>query len=231
MAMKEQTQKRKAKILVVDDHPIVRHGVRCMLNKEEDLLVCGEAEDGNQALQAIEKLKPDLVLLDISLKRFDGLKLTKIIRVDYPDVAVLILSMHDEAVYARKALRSGAKGYIMKGEAFDKLVPAIRQVLRGEIYVSDEVKKDVLADFAGPQGEHAGSFVDRLSDRERQIFILLGQGYSSRAMADRLGLSIKTIETHRSRIKLKLNIESNQRLLVASAEWADSEGLRPSLTT
>lgn len=229
MAMKEQTQKRKAKILIVDDHPIVRYGIGRILNKEDDLIVCGEAEDGNEALQAIEKLKPDLVLLDISLKRFDGLKLAKIIRVDHPDIPVLILSMHDEAVYARKALRSGAKGYIMKEESSEKLVSSVRQVLRGEIYVSDAVKKEVLTNFGAPRSEQSKSFVDKLSDRERQIFILLGQGYSSRAIAEKLALSVKTIETHRSRIKLKLNIENNQQLLVTSAEWANDEGLKPSL--
>jgi len=228
--MKEQTPKRKTKILVVDDHPIVRYGISRILNKEEDLVVCGDAEDGNEALLAVEKHKPDLILMDISLKRYDGLKLTKIIRTDYPEIPVLILSMHDEAVYARKALRSGAKGYIMKEESSEKLVSAIRQVLRGEIYVSDNVNKNVLTDFAAPAGERGMSLVDTLSDRERQVFILLGQGYSSRAIAEKLLLSVKTVETHRSRIKLKLSIESNQQLLVASAEWAAGEGLKPVLT-
>jgi len=230
MAMKEQTAKRKTKILVVDDHPIVRYGISRILNKEDDLAVCGEAEDGNEALQAIEKQKPDLILMDISLKRSDGLKLTKIIRGDYPDIPVLILSMHDESVYARKALRSGAKGYIMKEESSEKLVPAIRQVLRGDIYVSDNVNKNVLTDFAAPANEQDKCLVDALSDRERQVFIFLGQGYSSRAIADKLLLSVKTVETHRSRIKLKLGIEHNQQLLVTAAEWATSEGLKPALT-
>jgi DNA-binding NarL/FixJ family response regulator len=229
MAMKEQTPKRKTKILVVDDHPIVRYGISRILNKEEDLAVCGEAEDGNEALLAIEKHKPDLILMDISLKRYDGLKLTRIIRTDYPDIPVLILSMHDESVYARKALRCGAKGYIMKEESSEKLVSAIRQVLRGDIYVSDNVNKNVLTDFAGPAGKQDKSLVDALSDRERQIFILLGQGHSSRAIADKLLLSVKTVETHRSRIKLKLAMESNQQLLVTAAEWAAKEGLKPAL--
>ena len=225
--MKDNTQKRKARILVVDDHPIVRYGISRILNKEDDLTVCGEAEDGQEALQAIEKLKPDLVLLDISLKRLDGLKLTKIIRVDYPKLPVLILSMHDETVYAHKALRSGARGYIMKEESSEKLVSAVRQVLGNEIYVSDEVKKHVLNEFGAPKDEHVKSLVDKLSDRERQIFIMIGQGYSSRIIADKLLLSVKTVETHRARIKLKLAIESNQNLLVTSAEWADREGLKP----
>jgi DNA-binding NarL/FixJ family response regulator len=201
------------------------------LNKEDDLTVCGEAEDGNEVLQVIDKLKPDLVLLDISLKRFDGLKLTKIIRMDYPDIPVLILSMHDETVYAPKALRSGAKGYIMKEESSERLVSAVRLVLKGEIYVSEEVKKHVLNEFGAPKEQYVKSLVDKLSDRERQIFILLGQSYSSRAIADKLLLSVKTIETHRSRIKLKLNMESNQQLLVAAANWADREGLTPPSTT
>ena len=228
--MKQVPQNRKARILLVDDHPIIRYGVSRILNKEDDLMVCGEAEDGNDALQTIEKLKPDVVLLDISLKRLDGLKLTKIIRLDYPLIRILVFSMHDEIQYARKALRSGAKGYLMKENSSEKIVSAIRQVLKGEIYVSEAVKKLVMAEFGTPQQEQTKSPVDKLSDRERQVFIMLGQGYSSRAMAERLILSVKTIETHRARIKLKLAIENNQDFLLSASTWAEREGLKPPLT-
>ena len=228
--MKTQTPKHKARILIVDDHPIVRLGFSRAINREEDLAVCGEAEDGHEALQAIEKLKPDLVLLDISLKRFDGLKLTRIIRTDHPTIPVLILSMHDEAIYARKALQCGAKGYIMKAEPPEAIVAAVRRVLSGEVSVSDDVNKQVLTAFVTAPESRDRPLVDALSDRERQVFTLLGQGYSSRAIAGQLLLSVKTIETHRARIKLKLDIESNQQLLLGAAQWADHEGLRPSLT-
>lgn len=229
MAMKEQSAKRRIKILIVDDHPIVRYGISRILNKEEDLVVCGEAEDGNETLLAIDRLKPDLILMDISLKRYDGLNLTRIIHIDHPEIPVLILSMHDESVYARKALRCGAKGYIMKEESSEKLVPAIRRVLRGDVCVSENVNKNVLTAFTTPSSEPVTNLVDTLSDRERQVFILLGQGYSSRAIADKLFLSVKTVETHRSRAKLKLAMSNNQQLLVTAAEWAAKEGLKPTM--
>ena len=231
MAMKHRhSQKHKARILIVEDHPIVRYGIARILTQEEDLAVCGEAGDGQEALQLLEKAKPDLVLLDISLKRIDGLKLLRIIRTDYPSLPVVILSMHDESVYGPKALRLGARGYIMKEESSEKLVAGVREVLRGEIYASDRVKKQVLSRFVDGVPGKTASPVDILSDRERQIFLMLGQGLTSRAIAEKLMVSVKTVETHRARIKVKLDIEHSNQLIVAAADWAERESLRPATT-
>lgn len=229
MNTKQASGKTKAKVLIVDDHPIVRYGVAKMLNSEHDLTVCGEAEDAHTAQQAVADLKPDIVLMDISLKGSDGLNLTRLLRGRFPNVPVLILSMHDEKVYARKALRSGASGYIMKEETSERLVTAVREVLAGRLYVSDDAKTTVLQAYARRGGDQ-GSTVDRLSNRERQIFLLMGQGYSTKAIAEKLFVSPKTIDTHRARIKVKLGIDNRARLVMAAAEWAAREGLSPSVT-
>lgn len=229
--MEIATDKKVKRVFLVDDHPVVRYGIGRILNNEADIQVCGEAGDGNEALAGINELSPDIVILDISLKEIDGLKLAKHIRSKHPQIPILVLSMHNEMIYAHKALRAGANGYIMKERSSEELVAAVRQVLSGTVYVSEAVKNKVLNAFVAYEEDPAGSsVVERLSDRERQIFLLLGKGLTSRMIAKKLGLSIKTVDTHRSRIKLKLGIETTPQLLLAAAEWADHEGLSAPLT-
>jgi DNA-binding NarL/FixJ family response regulator len=219
--------KTKARIAIVDDHAVVRYGITRILDGENDMELCGEAHNSATALEMIRKTHPDIVIVDISLQgMLDGLKLTKTLKSQSPGLLVLVLSMHDETIYAQKALGAGANGYIMKEESSEKLVSAIREVLKGEIYVSDEVKKCMLHNFANIEGRRDHS-VDLLSDRERQVFLLIGAALTTRAIAEKLCVSIKTIETHRSRIKLKLSITNTSELVLSAAAWAEREGLAP----
>ena len=227
MAMKALKQQQKTRVFIVDDHPIVRYGITRILNSEPDISVCGDADSAETAIQQIEKLNPDLVVVDISLKQMNGLQLTKFIRERFPCIPVVILSMHDERMYANKALRAGASGYVMKEESSEKLVAAIRQILSGEIYVSEQVKKNIIHAYAGNDDKGNAAIIDRLSDREREIFTLIGIGNSSRAIADKLCLSVKTVETHRARIKDKLALPNSTRLAMAAMEWAKKENLAP----
>lgn len=226
----KNNDKRKNKIFIVDDHPIVRYGVTRILNNEQGFTVCGDADSGHKAIEGIEQLHPDIVVLDISLKDMDGLQLTKTIRMRHPNLPIVILSMHDERMYAHKALRAGASGYVMKEESSEKLVNAIRKILGGEIFVSEEVQKNVLHAFAGKEEARETFVVNKLSDREREIFLLIGTGLTSRSIADKLKLSVKTIETHRSRIKQKLELDNSNKMILAAMEWAKRENLVPILS-
>ena len=193
-------------IVIVDDHPIVRQGVKSLLTQETDLVVIGEAEAAGEAMGMLREKKADAIVVDISLKGTDGLELTKMIRAEFPALPVLIMSMHDESLYAERAIRSGANGYIMKQEMADNVVTALRQVLAGRIYTSDTMRDTLLGRFAGHPVGRAASPLDLLSDRELEVFRLIGQGLGTRQIAQRLHLSIKTIETYRAHIKEKLNI-------------------------
>jgi DNA-binding NarL/FixJ family response regulator len=218
---------RPARIAIVDDHTVVRYGVSRILDAEKDMDLCGEASNMISALDMIKKEKPDVVIVDISLEgMLDGLKLTKAIKAKYPEMSVLVLSMHDETMYAHKALSAGANGYIMKEKSSDELVNAIHEVLKGEIYVSEAVKKSMLHNFVSLDARRDHS-VDLLSDRERQVFLLIGAALTTRAIAEKLFVSVKTIETHRSRIKLKLSITNTPELVLAASAWAAREGLAP----
>lgn len=226
--LNKKSARKKSGILIVDDHPIVRYGIARMINSEPGLSVCGETENGRQTVRFLEKKKPDAIILDISLEGvLDGLTLTKVIRAKYPTIPILILSMHDELTYAPKSLLSGANGYIMKEESSDKLIQAIREVLNGEIYVSEQVKKQMLKALSNPKNIELDSVVDLLSDRERQVFLLIGTGHITRNIADKLSVSIKTVETHRSRIKFKLGITTTPELLLAAAAWVKKERIAP----
>ena len=231
MAMKTSRRpgRQKTRVLIIDDHPIVRYGVTRILNNEHDMIVCGDADNAAKGLESIESLHPDIAIVDISLKGTDGLQLTRTIRSDHPNLPILILSMHDERIYAHKALRAGATGYVMKEESSEKLVSAVRQISRGEIYVSEEVKKNVLHAYASKEGSADTSTINRLSSREREIFMLIGSGHSSRWIADKLCLSIKTIETHRSRIKQKLDLDTSAKLNITAIEWTRRENLIPAM--
>ncbi len=214
----------KAKILIVDDHPLVREGLADLVNKEKDLVVCGQAEDAYQAMEAIRELKPDMAIVDISLKETSGLELIKDIKVRHPSLPVLTLSMHEESVYAERALRAGAKGYIMKREATKKVVTAIRKVLRGQLYLSEKMMTRLVRKFVDGKPEAGTSPIDCLTDRELEVFSLLGRGNGTRQISEQLHLSVKTIETYRSRIKEKLNLTSASELLQHAFQWVNSEG-------
>jgi DNA-binding NarL/FixJ family response regulator len=207
---------RRRKVLLVDDHAIVRQGLAQLVEGESDLTVCGEAEDAQQAIDAVESLHPDIAVVDLSLGGRDGIELIKDIKHRNPELPVLVLSMHDESLYAERALRAGARGYIMKEESADKVLTALRRVLGGEIYVSDEIQGKMLHRmFASGAGaaEPQASPLERLTDRELEIFRMIGEGLSARQIADKLFLSVKTVEAHREHIKQKLDLKSSNELL------------------
>ena len=215
---------KKRSILLVDDHPIVLEGLKQLIDQQPDLTVCGGLADGRATLQTVEKLKPDLAIIDISLKAVNGLDVIKAVKAEYPDLPVLALSMHDEMIYAERALRAGASGYVMKQEATKKLLNAVRWILGGAIYLSERVTAKLLSRMANlKSGEK--SAVEELSDRELEVFQLIGQGASTRRIAEMLGLSIKTIESHRENIKHKLKLQDAAELVQYAISWHQSDGL------
>ena len=203
-----RTVSTRKRILVVDDHPILREGLCQSVNREPDLTVCGEAENAHQALEAADKLKPDLALVDITMPGKDGLELIKDLQARQPGVAVLVLSMHDELLYAERVLRAGARGYIMKHERPEKLLQAIRQVLSGKVYVSEKMSARILDVFTGRRPVGGSMTLEKLTDREFEILHLLGHGKSSHEIAKELHLSAKTVDTHRSHLKEKIGLKS-----------------------
>ncbi|UCE99333.1 MAG: response regulator transcription factor [Planctomycetota bacterium] len=219
----DEASENKSKILIVDDHPIVRQGLAELINQEKDLTVCGQAEDAHQAMQAIRSLKPDIVVVDILLKQTSGMELIKDINVRYPNLAILALSMHEEFLYAERALRAGAKGYIMKAEATEKVIIAIRKVLSGDIYLSEPMAAKIIHKLVGGGADVGTSAIDRLSDRELEVFHLVGQGYRTQQIAEKLHLSVKTIETYRAHIKEKLNLTDAAELLQYAIRWVTSQ--------
>jgi DNA-binding NarL/FixJ family response regulator len=212
----------KRTVLIVDDHPIVRQGLAQLINQEKDLEVCGQAEDAHEAMQAIRRLNPDMVIVDIGLKETSGMELIKDLKVQHPDLPVLTLSMYDEAVYGERALRAGAKGYVMKQEATEQVVTAIRRVLAGEVYVSSGMAAQMVSKFVGGGTRTAGSPADSLSDRELEVFRMIGEGFSTREMAEKLHLSIKTVETYRAHIKDKLGLQDANELLRSAIRWVNA---------
>lgn len=218
-----QTGKDKTKVLIVDDHPIIRQGLSELINAEPDLIVCGNAEDAPEALGKIKESKPDMVIVDISLKETSGMELIKDIKAQHSNLPVLVLSMHDESLYAERMLRAGAKGYVMKAEATDKVIVAIRKILSGQIYVSDKMASKMVRKLVGGGPDVGVSAIERLSDRELEVFHLIGLGYGTRQIAERLHLSIKTIETYREHIKEKLNLADASELLQYAIQWTHSK--------
>jgi DNA-binding NarL/FixJ family response regulator len=215
---------RKHKVLLVDDHPVVRQGLALLVGREPDLLVCGEADGAHSAFQAIETLQPDIVVLDISLAGPDGLDVLKEIRARSGSLPVLILSMHDESIYAERALRAGANGYIMKQEATEKVLIAIRKILRGDVYLSERLTSAMLNQFVHGSDTIKSSPIVNLTDRELEIFRLIGEGHSTRQIADELHLSVKTIESHQAHIKEKLALRNARELVQHAIEWTVSFG-------
>ena len=213
------TSAKKSKVLLVDDHPIVRQGLALLIDREADLSVCGEAEGAHTAFHAIEALKPDIVVLDISLSGPDGLDVLKEIRAKTAALPVLILSMHDESIYAERAMRAGANGYIMKQEATEKVLVAIRRILQGDVYLSDRLTTTMLQQFVRGTVPSKSSPLVNLTDRELEVFRLIGEGHGTRRIADELHLSVKTIESYQAHIKEKLALRNARELVQHAIEW------------
>ena len=211
-----------ATILLVDDHPIVRDGLTLLINAQDDMTVCGAASSPREALAALERHEPDLVIVDITFPEGSGLELIKDIAKLHRKVLILALSMHDEKTYAERSLSAGARGYVMKHACGGTLVKAIRRVLGNHIFVSDEMKELVLRRLAVHGGDPHESELDLLSDRELEVFELIGRGHSTRDIADELHLSIRTIQTHRERVKRKLIIESATELQQRAVLWIET---------
>jgi DNA-binding NarL/FixJ family response regulator len=211
-------------IIIVDDHPLMRKGLALALDEEIDLNVTGQMSSAEEALEDIDRLKPDLAVIDISLPGMSGMELVKHLQARAPEIKTLVVSRHDEQLYAERAIRAGARGYIMKLEAGDVIVKAVRQVLSGGIYVSDEINERLLMSMAmGGRERIAQSPLEILSDRELEVFELTGRGLGTRDIAERLHLSVKTVESYRARIKNKLNLDSATELMQHAVQWVTSE--------
>ncbi len=223
IALKPSEYADKRTVFVVDDHPLLRQGLALLINQQQDLEVCGEAEEAHEAMQAIAQRRPDILIVDISLNGPDGLDLLKNIRVSYPDLPVLILSMHDEAIYAERALRARANGYIMKQEATEKVLVAVRRILNGDVYLSDRMANKMLQQYIGGAPAALQSRIAALSDRELEVFRLIGEGRGTREIAEELHLSIKTVETYQAHIKEKLCLRSGRELIQHAIQWKTSE--------
>jgi DNA-binding NarL/FixJ family response regulator len=215
---------KKDRVLLIDDHPIVRQGLALLIDREQDLAVCGEADGAHTGLHAVATLRPDIVVLDISLCGPDGLDVLKEIRMKSGSLPVLILSMHDESIYAERALRAGANGYIMKQEATEKVLVAIRRILAGEVYLSERLTNAMLQQVVHGNAGAKNSPILSLTDRELEIFRLIGEGHSTRRIADELHLSVKTIESHQAHIKEKLALKNARELVQHAIEWTVSLG-------
>lgn len=211
------------RLLLVDDHPVFRRGIAGLISDEPDFEVAAEASDSLTALTAMRQEDPDLALVDVSLPGHNGIELVKLMLAERPKLKILMLSMHDESLYALRALRAGAKGYVMKAEAMQNVLVALRKVASGEIYVSDKIANQLIYKAIKSDDAGVGSPVDNLSDRELEVLEFLGRGYPSRDIAERLHLSVKTIETHRAHIKAKLNFKDASEMIRFAVEWTAHE--------
>ena len=212
----------KIKIMLVEDHPIFRMGMTELINREQDMEVCGHGEDVAGARTVIEKHRPDIVVVDLSLKNSNGLDLVKEINDQYPQISCLVLSMHDESLHAERCILAGAKGYIMKQEASTSVVKAIREILAGNLYVSSNIMSHILNKFRNQPTALQASPLKTLTDREMEIFQFIGRGHASGEIARRLNISVKTIGTHRERIKNKLNLKDSGRLVRHAVIWVET---------
>ncbi len=213
----------KTRIAIIDDHPIVRQGLSELICHQSEFIVCGEAEDAPSALRMVEASRPDVAIVDISLKDSSGIELIKDLKVRFPKILILVLSMHDESFYAERVLRAGARGYVTKEEATECVITAIRKLLDGGIYLSELMASRMLSKFVEGPSDAGGLPVDRLTDRELQVFELVGRGISTRQIAQKLHLSIKTVESHRENIKRKLKLDNATELLQHAVKWVQIE--------
>jgi len=214
--------KPKVKIFLVDDHPLVREWLTNLIHQQPDLIVCGESEDVPRALQKISAIKPDVAIVDISIKHGSGIELIKSLKALHPDVATIVLSMHDEKLYAERALRAGARGYVMKSETAKKVIMVIRQVLAGKIYMSESIAAVFAEKFVDGRLLASGSLVEQLSDRELETFQLLGKGYETRQVAEMMNVSMKTVQAHCAHIKEKLKLANAAELLREAVRWQEN---------
>lgn len=227
MALRPTGPGGQHKVLILDDHPMTRYGIVRLIEQEADLTVVGEAQDAQQALAAVEKCRPAIILVDLTLPGREGLEFIKDMRAMYPDVAVLVVSMHEEDLYAERALRAGARGYIMKSQGGGKLVEAIRQVLRGKVYLSEKMSEKALETLAGKQRHRSDcASLAQLSDREFEIFRLVGRGLTTREISQQLHLSVKTVETHRLHAREKLEVRTGAALTKYAIHWMSTQGSR-----
>ncbi len=224
-AKRSRHETLRRRILILDDHPITRYGLIQLIDREPDLHVCGDAESTPQALAAMKLARPDLVLADITMPGRSGLEFIKDVRIQFPDVAVLVMSMHDENLYAERALRAGARGYIMKNEGGGRILEAIRQVLQGQVYLSKSMAAALLDVLTRPQSRHSEATLGILSDREFEVFELIGQGLSARQIGERLHVSVKTIATHRQHIRQKLKVQTGPELVRQAVRWTATQQL------
>lgn len=217
------TSKRNIKVLIVDDHPIFREGLRMVLDAEKDLSICGEAGQSAEALDLIQQSKPDVALVDLTLDQSNGLELLKDIRVRWKSLPVIILTNHDEALYAERCIRAGANGYLMKHNPPEQLIAAIHDVLNGGVSLSESMKNQLLTKVSATHQPPKKDLAEELSDRELQVFELYGKGKSTREIAEILHLSVKTVETHREHIKAKLNFKDGNTLMRAAFQWVERQ--------
>jgi DNA-binding NarL/FixJ family response regulator len=214
---KERDRKR---VLIVDDHPVLREGLKMVINQQPDLVVCGEAADAPQAMKAVGALKPDIVLVDLSLVGSSGLELVKDIKAQYPGVPTLVLSLHDEALYAERVVRAGARGYIMKRSPSSELLNALRDVLNGKVYLSENMASRLMKQMFGHhETKPERNFIETLSDRELEVFQLIGEGHGTSDIAQRLRLSMKTVSCYRQNIKNKLQLKDATELVQHAIHW------------
>jgi DNA-binding NarL/FixJ family response regulator len=216
-------RKPKTKVLLVDDHPVLRAGLGKLINQEADMMVCGEAEDGPTAFDLAGTLAPDIAVIDVSLKGSNGIELIKNLKARFPELPTLVLSMHDESLYAERALRAGSLGYIMKEEAIEQVIAAIRKVMQGEIFLSERMKTKMLQQMANGKGKVVSSPIEQLTDRELEVFRLIGEGCSTRQIAGQLHLSVRTVEAYREYIKSKLNLKNATELVQHAFHWVHHE--------
>jgi DNA-binding NarL/FixJ family response regulator len=215
----QQQSPAKARVMLVEDHPVVRLGLANLIDDEPDLVVCGLAGTSAEAIKLIAELQPDVVVVDIALNDESGLDLIKQLSEERPQLPLIALSMHDESLYAERALRAGAKGYVMKKEAMDKVMTAIRRVLGGEVYLSERMSSRMVQKFIDPSGVKIRSPLELLSDREFEVFNLIAQSVGPSEIAQRLGVSVKTVETHREHIKEKLGLRQAAELTRYALQW------------
>lgn len=211
-------------ILIVDDHPLMREGIATALDSEMDLSVCGQADSAEDAIEMVGDAEPDLAIVDISLPGMNGVELIKELQVLYPDVLLLVVSRHDEDLYAERVIRAGAKGYVMKQEGKAVIVKAVRRILNGGTYLSDSITDKLLMSIStGSRDDATKSPLDLLSDRELEVFELTGHGLGAKDIADRMHISPKTVQSYQTRIKNKLNLDSARELVRRAVQWVETE--------
>ena len=223
--------RRKMKVLLVDDHPMMRQGLAQLINQQADLMVCAEAGDASDAMKLVGLLKPDLAMVDISLGGKSGLELIKDLQALHPEVPGLVMSMHDELLYAERMLRAGARGYVMKQAGGETVLQAIRQVLSGKVYVSERMSSKIMDVFSGGRARHPRSPIENLTDREFEVFQLIGEGCTPRQIAEGLHISGKTVDAHRGNIKKKLLIKSGTALVQHAVRWVEAQDAQPARPT